>query len=117
GTLALNADGSFTYTPIAGFTGTDSFTYRAFDGHDYSAAASAELTVNAIPTPTTVVFQDGLNGYAATLDTTLDQAKPTTSFGSDIAVSVDKADAGVANAKQALLCFDNLFGSGPGQIP
>ncbi len=28
GTLALNADGSFVYTPNAGFTGTDSFTYR-----------------------------------------------------------------------------------------
>ncbi|OJV89505.1 MAG: hypothetical protein BGO39_36680 [Chloroflexi bacterium 54-19] len=27
GTLNLNADGSFTYTPKAGFTGTDSFVY------------------------------------------------------------------------------------------
>jgi hypothetical protein len=29
GTLALNPDGSFTYVPTAGFTGTDSFTYYA----------------------------------------------------------------------------------------
>src|SRR6185436_3654821 len=29
GTLSLNADGSFTYTPNANFNGTDSFTYRA----------------------------------------------------------------------------------------
>ena len=29
GDLALNADGSFTYTPDAGFTGNDTFTYRA----------------------------------------------------------------------------------------
>jgi len=28
GMLTLNADGSFTYTPDAGFTGVDSFTYR-----------------------------------------------------------------------------------------
>ena len=32
GTLTLNADGSFTYTPTAGYTGTDSFTYKANDG-------------------------------------------------------------------------------------
>ncbi|MCA9218104.1 MAG: cadherin-like domain-containing protein, partial [Planctomycetales bacterium] len=29
GTLALESDGSFTYTPTPGFTGTDSFTYVA----------------------------------------------------------------------------------------
>lgn len=32
GTLTLNADGSFTYTPNAGFQGKDSFTYNASDG-------------------------------------------------------------------------------------
>src|SRR5919108_4540585 len=32
GTLTLNADGSFTYTPAANFNGTDSFTYKAGDG-------------------------------------------------------------------------------------
>jgi hypothetical protein len=31
GTVKLNADGSFAYTPKAGFTGTDSFTYSATD--------------------------------------------------------------------------------------
>ncbi len=32
GTLVLNADGSFTYTPNANYNGTDSFTYTASDG-------------------------------------------------------------------------------------
>lgn len=32
GTLALNANGGFSYTPAASFTGTDSFTYQANDG-------------------------------------------------------------------------------------
>ena len=31
GTLLLNANGSFTYTPNAGFFGPDEFTYRARD--------------------------------------------------------------------------------------
>jgi len=29
GALVLNADGSFTYTPHAGFSGVDTFTYPA----------------------------------------------------------------------------------------
>ena len=32
GTLTLNANGSFTYTPAANHNGTDAFTYRASDG-------------------------------------------------------------------------------------
>src|SRR5207244_1709802 len=32
GTLTLNANGSFSYTPDANFNGSDSFTYRASDG-------------------------------------------------------------------------------------
>ena len=33
GTLTLNANGSFTYTPNAGYSGPDTFTYKANDGH------------------------------------------------------------------------------------
>jgi len=36
GVLALHADGSFTYKPNTSFTGTDSFTYKASDGTDFS---------------------------------------------------------------------------------
>ena len=32
GTLTLNANGSFTYTPNSNFTGTDTFTYKANNG-------------------------------------------------------------------------------------
>ena len=46
GTLALAADGSFTYTPVAGFTGIDSFIYRALcsDG-DYTPPTIVTITV------------------------------------------------------------------------
>ena len=40
GTLTLNADGSFEYTPAAGYTGTDSFQYVASDGSLNSSPAS-----------------------------------------------------------------------------
>jgi len=41
GSLTLNADGSFSYTPDAHFTGDDSFTYQANDG----AVGSNTVTV------------------------------------------------------------------------
>ncbi|MCK7476763.1 MAG: cadherin-like domain-containing protein [Candidatus Moduliflexus flocculans] len=40
GVLALNADGSFNYTPNPGFSGIDSFLYAANDGTVASAAAT-----------------------------------------------------------------------------
>ena len=48
GTLALNADGSFAYTPNSNFTGTDTFTYRANDGTNNSNVATATITVNPV---------------------------------------------------------------------
>ena len=45
GVLALNADGSFTYTPAAGFFGQDSFTYQATDGTHVSNVANVTLIV------------------------------------------------------------------------
>ncbi len=47
GVLALNGDGSFSYTPNAGFAGTDGFTYRAHDGALSSDPATVTITVVA----------------------------------------------------------------------
>src|SRR5262249_28789083 len=48
GSLTLNSDGSFTYTPAANFAGADSFTYRASDGVNPSTTATVVITV--VPT-------------------------------------------------------------------
>ena len=45
GTLNLSANGGFTYQPDAGYAGTDSFTYRAFDGFQQSGLVTVSLTV------------------------------------------------------------------------
>lgn len=50
GTLTLAADGSFSYTPIAGFTGSDSFTYRPNDGTVDGNVTTVSITVTAAPT-------------------------------------------------------------------
>jgi len=51
GTLTLNSDGSFTYTPYLDFTGSDSFTYQAYDGQAYSNTATVTITVNPANDP------------------------------------------------------------------
>ncbi|MEM9351491.1 MAG: cadherin-like domain-containing protein [Planctomycetota bacterium] len=51
GTLALRADGGFTYTPDAGFVGSDQFTYRAHDGALSSAPATVTIEVAASIAP------------------------------------------------------------------
>lgn len=48
GSLSLNANGPFTYTPTLHFVGTDSFTYHASDGRYNSGSATVTITVNAI---------------------------------------------------------------------
>ena len=47
GALQLFADGSFTYTPAAGFVGTDSFLYRASDGALWSAPVAVTLNTTS----------------------------------------------------------------------
>jgi len=67
GSLTLNADGSFVYTPEADYFGTDSFTYRAYDGADVSSAATVTLTVNFVNTPP--VAED--DAYTVNMNATL----------------------------------------------
>jgi hypothetical protein len=50
GNAVLNADGSFTYTPSAGFTGFDSFAYHAVDSHG-AASNSATVTIDVRDLP------------------------------------------------------------------
>lgn len=45
GTVILNADGSFTYTPAAGFVGDDIFSYRASDGFLTSDPGTVTIAV------------------------------------------------------------------------
>ncbi len=53
GTLVFNANGSFTYTPNAGFIGNDSFTYRASDGVAQSGIVTVSINVTAVNTAPT----------------------------------------------------------------
>ncbi|MBL8828585.1 MAG: tandem-95 repeat protein [Planctomycetaceae bacterium] len=56
GTLNLASNGTFTYAPTGGYTGLDSFQYRANDGTGNSSVATVTLTLldNHPPTVTDV---------------------------------------------------------------
>src|SRR5206468_1815009 len=52
GTLTLNANGSFSYTPATNYNGSDSFTYKANDGQADSATnATVSITVTPVNDP------------------------------------------------------------------
>ncbi len=56
GSLSLDPDGGYTYTPAANYNGPDSFTYRAFDGSADSNTVTGQLTITAVndpPSPST----------------------------------------------------------------
>jgi VCBS repeat-containing protein len=48
GTVELDSDGKFTYTPDANFYGSDSFTYCANDGEDDSNLATVYLEIASV---------------------------------------------------------------------
>lgn len=65
GMLTLSANGAFTYTPVAAFSGTDSFTYRATDGNSTSNLATVNITVTpAGGTPVTIWSPSTVPGTA-----------------------------------------------------
>lgn len=67
GTLTMNPDGTFNYTPNAGFSGSDGFTYSAsLGGNSYPAQAMLNVSfVNDAP----VAADDG--PYVNTIGTTI----------------------------------------------
>lgn len=63
GAVTVNDDGSFTYTPAAGFVGTDSFNYRSkttvADGSAPALSNPAMVVVNSGAVSPEVVFANG----------------------------------------------------------
>jgi VCBS repeat-containing protein len=78
GTVVLNADGSFVYTPGADFNGADSFTYTVSDGNGGSASASVALTVN--PRNDAPTVDAGIGNTAATEDAPFAFVVPANAF-------------------------------------
>jgi uncharacterized repeat protein (TIGR01451 family) len=72
GQLALNPNGSFTYTPAPGFSGTDSFQVYVFDGEFYSNPVTIHINVlpPALGSLSTREWPVNQSGYGATIPIT-----------------------------------------------
>ena len=68
GIVSVNATtGAVTYTPTAGYVGTDSFTYSVLDNNGaVSNTATVNLTVNEQPTTPVTNLTNGNNYYVGT---------------------------------------------------
>jgi VCBS repeat-containing protein len=94
GSLVLNADGSFTYTPEDGFVGADSFTYVADDGQGVGTAAKATSEPATVTITVTAAAASGGGG-----------GLPVTGSSASVALAVGVATttAGLATVLIALV--------------
>lgn len=84
GTTVVNGDDTVTYTPAAGFTGNDSFTYDISDGNGGTATGTVSVYVNAPPSITSVdspTWNEGGSGVITT--TATDVEGPVLSYYAD----------------------------------
>ena len=75
GTVVVNSDGTYTYTPASGYYGTDSFTVLVSDGHGGSTTITVSETVS--PKPPTISMATEMN-----IDAPDSVVVPTTSSAS-----------------------------------
>jgi Big-like domain-containing protein/thrombospondin type 3 repeat protein/beta-propeller repeat-containing protein len=111
--FTLNSNGSFSYAPVTGFNGTDSFTYRANDGQKNSNIATVSIKVfsasEQLATLTTLVnsmkFDKGLqtalvtklkNATCSSLQDFIGQVQAKT--GKDISAAQATQLIGAANS-------------------
>ena len=105
--FTFNPDGSFDYTPIAGFDGTDSFTYRASDGTNSSSIATVTITVTGINEAPVITSNGG--GTTATInvaenDTAVTDVDATDAELDTLAYSI------TGGADAALFSIDSVTG-------
>ena len=62
GSVSLNPNGSFTYTPNPGFLGTDTFTYTATDSDGDFDIATVTINVTAPPADLAPIVANPLSG-------------------------------------------------------
>ncbi|MDB5387127.1 MAG: outer rane adhesin like protein [Planctomycetaceae bacterium] len=92
GTVLINPDGTFTYTPDPGFTGVDSFSFRTNDGTRNSQDSTVTVHVggvNSLPTVQNTAFSTDTNAaFSGTLAGTDADGDPLTfSTGSTAATN------------------------------
>ncbi len=122
GTVNLAANGGFSYTPPAGFTGIDTFTYTATNGPGATDTATVTITVTHKPSITgaTVTRQQGSPASTDTIATVSDVETPdgdlavTANPPTGVAVSTIQNSGGTVTADVQASC---AAVTGPRSVP
>ncbi|PWJ59530.1 hypothetical protein CLV98_102364 [Dyadobacter jejuensis] len=98
GTLDLLADGSYTFTPVAGYTGPANFPYTVCDANSNCTSATLYILVTAVPNLTAAQFLSG-SQLKADNSNSIDYVVAISNVGSattngTITFKVSKFDAG-----------------------
>lgn len=128
GNLAVNLNGSFTYTPEPGFGGTDRFTYKASDGTSDSDIAAVDIDVLFDwQNPTHAIDING-DGFASPIDALLvfnewnrngqDRLLPTPPVPPEVPPPFyDYNGDGVLSSFDGQAVLEDLDNNGTGQLP
>ncbi len=100
GTLTINANGSFAYTPVANYAGIDSFTYTASDGTNNSNVATVTITV--LPTLSSVTLSPTSVNGGSSSQGTVTISGPAPSGGAVVSLSSDTPSVAGAPASVAV---------------
>src|SRR5262249_32643517 len=94
GSLTLNADGSFTYTPTANYNGAHRSSYKAQDGSADSNVATVSINVTPVNDAPAADADKTITVAEDSANTTLGIAAPTDVDGDPLTITV----TGVPNA-------------------
>jgi uncharacterized delta-60 repeat protein len=118
GTAVANPNGTVTYTPNAGFIGTNTFTYSISDGQGGVATASVNVTVSATPggnRPPVAVNDVAVTGFNAPVVVAV-LANDSDPDGNPLTVAIATAPANgtaVANPNGTVTYTPNAGFAGP----
>lgn len=116
GTLSINENGAFTYTPEPNYFGTDSFTYKANDGLLDSTPATVTINVKSVnDAPVISGVPVSLNADELQRVTFTATAADIDSPASSLQFSLKNAPAGASiDAKTGVLSWTPDEAQGPG---
>jgi uncharacterized repeat protein (TIGR01451 family) len=86
GSVTLNANGSFIYTPPSGFEGTDTFNYTAANGQPPNDTATVTINVDAGPTVVSTSPVNGATSVAQNSNITVNFSEPVNATNSSFSV-------------------------------
>jgi hypothetical protein len=112
GVVNLSADGTFDYTPPAGFAGADTFTYQVGDGNGGGTAGTVTVNMNGVVWYVDNTAPGGGSGTSTSRFNTLAAAQAASAAGHTIYVfEGDSTDTG-QDAGITLQDGQRLVGSG-----